>query len=165
LLNPRKNRASKWLTSSIHLYDFAHDRPSSRLQDEIRQRTPFRSPEHESLLALLHTADVVRRAHGSVVEPHGITGQQYNVLRILRGARPEQVPTLEIARRMIERTPGITRLLDRLEAKKLVARHRCPTDRRQVLCEITARGLELLASLDEQVRHAEDTTLSKVPRR
>ena len=74
---------------------------------------------------LVRTADLVRRVLDAVVEPHGITLQQYNVLRILRGAGAEGLPTLEIGERMIEQAPGVTRLLDRLEAKGLVRRQRC----------------------------------------
>ena len=80
------------------------------------------------------------RRFSNLVEPHGISLQQYNVLRILRGAGKSGTPTLDIADRMIEKTPGITRLLDKLEAKQLVRRERCPEDRRQVLCWITNAG-------------------------
>ena len=97
-------------------------RATSRIQAEIKQKKPFRSRQQEAGLALLRTADVVRRRIARVIEPHGVTLQQYNVLRILGGAGKEGMPTLEIAGRMIERTPGITRLLDRLEAKRLVRR-------------------------------------------
>jgi MarR family transcriptional regulator, organic hydroperoxide resistance regulator len=90
-----------------------------------------------------------------LVETHGITGQQYNVLRILRGAEPDGLPTLTIARRMIERAPGITRMIDRLEAKGLVARERRGEDRRCVHCRITRTGLELLRALDAPVSTAE----------
>lgn len=141
------------------------ERPASRLQAELKQTRPFRGPQHEGAIGLLRTADLVRRVATRVIEPYGITGQQYNVLRILRGAAPKAVPTLTIAERMIERTPGITRLLDRLEAKGLVQRERCPTDRRQVLCEITRQGLELLAGLDRPVARAEDAALGRLPRR
>ena len=91
---------------------------------------------------------MVTRAISRAVESYGITSQQFNVLRILRGAAPAPLPTLEIGERMIEQTPGITRLLDRLETKGLVARKRCRTDRRQVHCRITEAGLALLATLD-----------------
>ena len=90
----------------------------------------------------------------------GITLQQYNVLRILRGAGERGLPTLEIAERMIEQTPGITRLVDRLEAKELVARERCPTDRRQVFCRITGQGLALLQALEQPLRESEEEALS-----
>ena len=105
----------------------------SSLQHELRQRRPFASPAHEAVVGLMRTADLVRRQMTALVEPHGITLQQFNVLRILRGAGDEGLPTLEVAERMIEQTPGVTRLLDRLEAKELVRRQRCPKDRRQHL--------------------------------
>jgi len=101
------------------------------------------------LLGLMRTNDEVRRRINLVVEPRDLSIQQYNVLRILRGAGGPGLATLDVAGRMIERTPGITRLMDKLEAKALVERKRGPADRRQVMCFITQAGLDLLASLDE----------------
>jgi len=118
------------------------------LREEIRQNKPFASPAQEALLALSRTTDLLQRRFAELVEPYGISLQQYNVLRILRGAGQEGTPTLEIADRMIQKTPGITRLLDKLEAKHFVRRKRCPEDRRQVLCWITEAGLRVLADLD-----------------
>jgi DNA-binding MarR family transcriptional regulator len=132
------------------------------LQRELRQRRPFESPAHEALLGLFRTADAAGRAVAAAIEPHGITGQQFNVLRILRGAQPDPLPTLEIGERMIEQTPGITRLLDRLEAKGLVARNRCATDRRQVHCRITPAGLKLLDVLDGPVRDAGNAVMRPI---
>jgi DNA-binding MarR family transcriptional regulator len=132
---------------------------SSALQREIRQRRPFQSPGHEAVLGLLRTADLVRRQAAALVEPHGITLQQFNVLRILRGAGDEGLPTLEVAVRMVEQTPGVTRLLDRLEAKELVRRQRCSSDRRQHLCWISTKGLALLEKLDAVTTRAHDETL------
>jgi DNA-binding MarR family transcriptional regulator len=94
---------------------------------------------------------VFRRRAAALLEPYGVTLQQYNVLRILRGAQPEGLCTLTIVDRMLERTPGITRLIDRLEAKRLVVRVRSADDRRQVWCRITPDGLRLLARLDRPV--------------
>src|SRR5213593_1631262 len=131
-------------------------RMRSAVQEEIQQRRPFSSPSEEAVVALVRTADLLRRALTDVVEPQGITLQQYNVLRILRGAGAEGLPTLEIAGRMIEQAPGVTRLIDRLENKKLVDRQRRTDDRRCVYCRITVAGLTLLACLDEPVRTAAD---------
>ena len=129
----------------------------SRLQREIRQRRPFPSVAQEGVVSVMRTADLLRRRMAALVEPHGITVQQFNVLRILRGGGPEGLPTLEVGARMVEVMPGITRLLDRLEAKGLVRRQRCPKDRRQHLCWITRQGLDLLAALDEPVvRHSRE---------
>jgi DNA-binding MarR family transcriptional regulator len=130
-------------------------RSSGRLQQEIKQTRPFRSVAQEATLGLMRTADLIRRHIAARIEPHGVTTQQYNVLRILRGARPDGLPTLEIAERMIEQAPGITRLLDRLEAKQLVQRERCPSDRRQVTCRITPQGVALLAAMDPGIDQAD----------
>jgi DNA-binding MarR family transcriptional regulator len=111
----------------------------------------FRSREQQATLGLLRTADAMKRSLAQVIEPHGVTPQQYNVLRILRGAGPDGLPTLTIGERMIEQTPGVTRLVDRLERKGLVARTPCPKDRRRVFCRITSKGLELLTELDDPV--------------
>jgi DNA-binding MarR family transcriptional regulator len=137
----------------------------SALQKEIRQTKPFRSPAEEAMLGLFRTTDHARRTLTSVVEPHGLTLQQYNVLRILRGAGPSGLPTLEVAARMIEQAPGVTRLLDRMEAKGLVRRERCLDDRRQVLCFLTPEGGRHLAALDEPMFEAAQRVMSKLPRK
>lgn len=142
-----------------------HPVKASRLQKELKQTRPFPSLAAETTVALLKTADVVRRVTTELIGREGITTQQYNVLRILRGAGEAGIPTLEIVERMIERTPGITRLLDRLEAKKLVRRERCPSDRRQVLCWITDAGLETLARLDEPVTRLEKAAMGRLGKR
>jgi DNA-binding MarR family transcriptional regulator len=123
----------------------------------------FRSREQEATLGLLRTADAVKRSLAQVIEPHGITPQQYNVLRILRGAGSDGIPTLTIGERMIEQTPGVTRLVDRLERKGLVARTPCPKDRRRVYCRITAKGLDLLKELDDPVNRWDSQAVSVLP--
>jgi len=123
----------------------------------------FRSREQQATLGLLRTADAVKRSLAQVIEPHGITPQQYNVLRILRGAGPEGIPTLTIGERMIEQTPGVTRLVDRLERKGLVARNPCPTDRRRVFCRITPKGLDLLKELDDPINRWDAQAVSVLP--
>lgn len=127
------------------------------LQAELKQRKPFRSSAQELSVGLLRTADVLRRVLTEQVRAGGITLQQYNVLRILRGAGGAGLPTLEISDRMIERAPGVTRLLDRLEKKGFAERRRSSPDRRQILCFITEGGLRLLAKLDGPVTSAEET--------
>ncbi len=132
----------------------------SQLKREIQQNRPFSSKSQEASLGLLRTTDQLRRRFVAVLEPAGVTFQQYNVLRILRGAGDEGLPTLAIAERMIERTPGITRLLDRLEDKGWVERERSAEDRRRVDCRVTAAGLELLADLDGPMDQADDEALA-----
>ncbi len=129
---------------------------TSRVQREIKQRRPFRSPAQEAVVGLFRTVDRLRRVYTARLADAAVTPQQYNVLRILRGAGEEGLPTLEIAERMVEEAPGITRLIDRLERKRLVRRERCRTDRRQVTCRISAGGLALLERVDPVVEATDD---------
>jgi DNA-binding MarR family transcriptional regulator len=116
----------------------------------------------DAVVALLRAADRVRRRAARIVEPHGLTLQQYNVLRILESAREDGVPTLEVAARMIEETPGVTRLLDRLEAKAYIRRQRCPRDRRQHLCWLSSEGARVLARLKPAVSAEHDRVLERL---
>lgn len=122
--------------------------PADSVQAAIQQTKPFRSISEEAVIGLLLAAESVRWPHQDFLQDHGITLPQYNVLRILRGSGAAGLPTLEIAARMVERTPGITRMLDRMEAKGLVARERSPQDRRRVLCRLTDAGTQLVRKLD-----------------
>ena len=127
-----------------------------KLGDEIKKVKPFDSLEQEALLNLARTWDVVAAAFDEMLKPSGLSGTQYNVLRILRGAHQsgEGLACGEIADRMITRDPDITRLLDRLEKRKLVSRCREKSDRRVVCVRITEAGLKLLAPLDDVVIEA-----------
>jgi DNA-binding MarR family transcriptional regulator len=140
--------------------------PMTTIREELKQKKPFGRKSEEALVSLLRTAELVRRLiDGTIEETAGITGQQYNVLRILRGAGERGLPTLDIVDRLVEETPGITRLIDRLEAKGLVVRERCKTDRRQVFCQITRNGLALLDKLDEPLAAALDAAVSSLKKK
>lgn len=134
--------------------------PQSSLLRELRQTKPFASIHDEAFVSLLRTADVLRWRITEVLEPEGVTLSQFNVLRILRGARDTGLPTLEIGARLVEQAPGITRLIDRLETAGLVRRERPRADRRQVLCHIEAKGLELLARVDSTMPQASEVLFS-----
>ena len=133
---------------------------TQHLQEEIAQRRPFHSTGAEVVVGVLRTAAVIERYFNQVLLPHGLTIQQYNVLRILRGAGAEGLPTLTIRDRMVHEAPGITRLIDKLEESGLVRRERSVPDRRQVFCFITQPGLDLLTSLDDAVNAADDTAVA-----
>src|SRR4051812_20302823 len=135
---------------------------TSTLREELKQTRPFSTPAQEAVVSILRTAAVVQRHVSQVVEGSGVTIQQYNVLRILRGAGTVGLPTLAIRDRMIEEAAGITRLLDKLEAAKLVVRERSTPDRRQVVCQITPEGLRLLAALDAPVDAANEFALANL---
>jgi len=104
------------------------------------------------MLNILRTADTVQRFIGEVLKPLGLTPTQYNALRILRGASDEGRACGEIAERLVTRDPDVTRLLDRLEARELIARERSETDRRVVRSWITQEGLRLLDAAETPVR-------------
>lgn len=129
------------------------------MREAIRQNKPFRSDTHEALLTLLMTTEKLHRPYEELLSQHDLTAQQFNVLRILRGAGKEGIPTLDIAERMVQRTPGVTRLIDRLEKKGLVTRERSPEDRRQVWCFVSREGIALLRRLDGPIEALDDQAL------
>ena len=122
------------------------------IQAEIQQTKPFSSLEDEALVSLHRTADRLQWRLSEMLKAHGLSPTQYNALHILRGARDDGRACSEIAERMINRDPDITRLLDRLERRGLVARSREGRDRRVITTRITPAGLELLEALDEPVK-------------
>jgi DNA-binding MarR family transcriptional regulator len=118
------------------------------LQHEIKKKEPFDLPEQEAMLNLLRTADRLQICFARLFRQYGLTPQQYNILRILRGeGRP--LPILEIAARMITVVPGITGLIDRLQAACLVERRRCDQDRRVIYVAITPQAIATLAQIDQ----------------
>jgi DNA-binding MarR family transcriptional regulator len=119
------------------------------IHHEIRQTKPFRSLQEQLVINLMRTTRAVEESWVQYLKrAEGISQSQYNILRILRGARPHAVKISEIADRMITRDPDVTRLVDRLIKQGLVRRERDTEDRRVVLVEITAAGLAMLARLD-----------------
>jgi DNA-binding MarR family transcriptional regulator len=122
------------------------------LRREIQQRRRFGSAEEEVFLNVLRTAAVLTRALTEVLRPHDLSQPQYNVLRILRGAGPDGLPSGDVALRMLNYDPDVTRLLDRLESRGLVARARGAADRRVVVARLTAEGRRLVDALDAPVR-------------
>jgi DNA-binding MarR family transcriptional regulator len=120
-------------------------------------------PEEAAFLDLLRTTDMLSRGLVGVLRSGDLSSTQYNVLRILRGA-PDGLPCGEIAGRMITRDPDVTRLLDRLEKRKLITRSRETRDRRTVMGRISPEGLKLLARLDEPVQAAHRKQLGHLGR-
>jgi DNA-binding MarR family transcriptional regulator len=134
--------------------------PPRRLSDEIKQTKPFASLAEEAYLNLQRTAEALGRNLTETLKSFGVTGTQYNVLRILRGAEPDGLPCSEVAARMVTRDPDVTRLLDRLDKQGLVTRERSAEDRRVVTTRITGKGLELLASLDQPITETHQQQLA-----
>lgn len=107
--------------------------------------------EDRIFVAMVKTADCLSQEAEQLIKAHGLTGAQYNVLRILRGAEPEGLLCRGISERMISRDPDITRLLDRMEKRDLITRERQTEDRRVIKTRITTEGLAILRKLDVPV--------------
>jgi DNA-binding MarR family transcriptional regulator len=119
--------------------------------------------EDRIFIALQKTADFLGQDAEQLFKPHGLTGTQYNVLRILRGAEPEGLACSGIGERMISHDPDMTRLLDRMEKRGLITRERQTDDRRVVKTRITEEGLNLLQSLDQPVRELHKRQFRHMP--
>lgn len=115
-------------------------------------QSSFKNAKVKALLNIIYTANWIQGQQNAFFKPFGISPQQYNVLRILRGAG-EAISVQTIKDRMLERSPNATRMMDKLCAKDLIERVACPSDRRVVHIEITKQGLELLTQIDGDLKH------------
>ena len=122
----------------------------------------FANPQQEAVLSLAVAASTLNDLLDEICKSHGLTRPQYNVLRILRGVHPKGHPRCEIAQRMVERAPDITRLVDRLQTRGLVRRTRGGDDQRQAVTHITAKGLKLLQTIQPELETQTTARLSKL---
>lgn len=135
------------------------------LKKLIKQTADFESPVEEAMLNLMVAADHVRTRLDRVCADFRITSGQYNVLRILRGVHPDGHPRCEIAARLIEKAPDVTRLVDRLENQGLVERARSEEDRRLSVTRITKKGLAVLEKMDTALTETNRYFSERVSRR
>jgi DNA-binding MarR family transcriptional regulator len=138
---------------------------ANKLQAEIKQKAPFASVGQEVYLNVLRTAETLSREVENVLRTQGLSGTQYNVLRILRGAGNAGLTCGETGERMVTHDPDITRLLDRLEKRDLIIRSRDAQDRRVVTARITPRGLRLLQELDKPLNELQQKLFQHMSRR
>ena len=142
------------------------------IQKALKQTKPFGSPEEAAYLAVQLAAERLRSGFNDLFKTRDLTGAQYNVLRILRGADKDGLSCREIGERMITRDSDITRMLDRLESRELITRERQTADRRVMLAFISENGLALLKELDRpvdelhkyQLGHLSDKELTSITR-
>jgi len=118
------------------------------IETEIKQTTPFKTPYHRVMVNLIYTSNWIADNQSKLLKPFGLTLQQYNVLRILRGQFPAPVKVSDITERMLDKMSNASRLVDKLLLKELVLRTECPTDRRAVDVVITDAGMALLVKID-----------------
>jgi MarR family transcriptional regulator, organic hydroperoxide resistance regulator len=119
--------------------------------------------EDRTFIGLQKAADVLGQQVEQLFKANGLTGAQYNVLRILRGAEPDGLACSDVAGRMISHDPDMTRLLDRMEKRSLISRQRQKDDRRVVKTRITPAGLDLLRRLDQPVRELHKRQFRHIP--
>lgn len=112
------------------------------------QQVKFRSPQQKAAINLIYTLSWMRERTKVIFDAEDITGQQFNILRILRGSYPQPLSTLQIRERMLEKMSDTSRIVDRLIAKGLVKKITCKNDRRLVDVIITDKGKKLLERLD-----------------
>lgn len=132
------------------------------IENDIKQKQ-FRSPYQRLSINLIYTSNWLAYGRLDIFRDYGITTQQYNVLRILRGQHPNPVRINDIGERMLDKTSNASRLVDKLLIKELVVRYSCPTDRRAVNVQITDKGLELLNLLDPLVDEEEKKLCKLTP--
>jgi len=121
-----------------------------KIEEEIKQ-TKFRNVHHKLAINLLYTAAWLEDQNKNFFKEFGITNQQFNILRILRGQHPSKISGAEIKSRMIDKNSDVSRLLDRLIAKELVIKSQCPNDKRAADVVITDQGLKILKKIDAKM--------------
>ncbi len=121
-----------------------------KIEDEIRQ-SKFRNPYHKVAINVLFTAGWIEGHNKEYFKPFGVTPQQFNILRILRGQFPNKISVTEIKSRMLDRNSDVSRLVTRLISKGLIEKSQCPKDKRASDVLITADGLDLLKRIDQRV--------------
>lgn len=132
---------------------------------ELVRTRQFDSLEQEAFLGLWRTYDRLRAFEDELFERYGLTPQQYNALRLLRGVHPGTVNTLDLASQLVSRAPDITRMLDKLEQRQLIVRERPADNRRIVRIGITSAGIALLNKMREPLRECHERQLGHLSRR
>jgi MarR family 2-MHQ and catechol resistance regulon transcriptional repressor len=117
-----------------------------KIEDEIQ--TNFKSPQQKAIINIRYTSNFLGNIQNSLMDQYGLSMAQFNILRILRGAK-SAINVQTVKERMIEKSPNTTRLMDKLIEKELIERTRCTKDRRVVYVEISKGGLALLKAIDD----------------
>jgi DNA-binding MarR family transcriptional regulator len=125
------------------------------IEDEIKSTTPLENSK-KIILNILYTQNVVNDKLNEILKPYDLSGEQYNVLRILRGQKGRPANMCVIQERMLAKTSNTTRLVDKLLLKEYVTREVCPENRRKIEVQITHKGLEILTALDQKVKDHEN---------
>jgi DNA-binding MarR family transcriptional regulator len=126
-----------------------------RIEEEIQQKK-FKSPHQKAVINLIYTANWLQNKHHGFFKSYGITGQQFNILRILKGQHPNSISATAIKGRLLDQNSDVSRLLDRLAAKNLLTKKACPKDKRAFDVFITPEGIDLLKEIDKHQKHIDN---------
>jgi DNA-binding MarR family transcriptional regulator len=129
-----------------------------RIEDEIKQQK-FKTPHQKAVLNLIYTTSWMQGRQKDIFKTFGITLQQFNILRILRGQHPNSTSATEIKSRMLDKNSDVSRLLDRLLAKKVITKRVCANDKRAADVNLTEEGLELLKAIDKKQSQIDNVLL------
>lgn len=135
--------------------------PSASLRQQLKKRDPFESLEQEAMLGILRTSDLLENRLARLLREYDLTPSQYNAMRIMRG-EGEPMPCLEVAGRMIQVAPAITRVVDQLVGRGLIEKQQSSKDRRVFLVGLTSAGTRLLKKLDAPIQTLHQSLLGHV---
>lgn len=127
-----------------------------RIEDEIKQTKPFKNPQIKAVVNLHFTGSWLSAKQARLLKPYGVSIQQYNILRILKGMYPKPATVKLLIERMLDKTSNASRLVDKLKKKNLVERAACSEDRRRVDVLITEEGLKLVNEINELIENNEE---------
>lgn len=126
-----------------------------KIEEEIQQKK-FKNPHQKAVINLIYTANWLQNKHQGFFKSFGITGQQFNILRVLKGQHPKSISATEIKGRLLDQNSDVSRLLDRLAAKDMIIKKTCPMDKRASDVFITAEGLDLLKEIDKREKEIDN---------
>ena len=129
-----------------------------KIEDEIKQQK-FKTPHQKAVLNLIYTTSWMQGRQKDIFKTFGITLQQFNILRILRGQHPSSTSATEIKSRMLDKNSDVSRLLDRLLAKKVITKRVSANDKRAADVNLTEEGLELLRAIDKKQNQIDNVLL------
>ena len=131
------------------------------IEEEIQPKR-FKSPHQKAVINLIYTANWLQSRQHAIFKPFGITGQQFNILRVLKGQFPKSISATELRSRMLDQNSDVSRLLDRLAGKELIVKRTCPNDKRASDVFITEEGIKLLTELGKLQKEI-DSVLTLTP--
>lgn len=137
--------------------------PSDSLRQQLKKKGPFDSLQQEAMLSILRTSDLLENRLARLLREYDLTPSQYNAMRIMRG-EGQPIPCLEVAVRMIQVAPAITRVVDQLVGRGLINKQQSRKDRRVFLVELNASGTRLLKKLDQPIQSLHQSLLGHVPK-